>query len=114
MNNEFFFPGVTLLITHYNRSGSLERLLTTFHDLGCRFDDIVVADDASIPEHLEKLKTMQAVFNYRLIEATKNSGFPGNINKGQDAVLLHSHFMCRKILYRQTNCLSIWQMPCSL
>lgn len=86
MNDTYYFPGVTLLITHYNRSSSLERLLTRFRNLGCRFDDIVVSDDGSKPEHQEKLKALQHVFNFRLITAAKNGGFAANMNKGQDAV----------------------------
>jgi glycosyltransferase involved in cell wall biosynthesis len=86
MNDRYFFPGVTLLVTHYNRSSSLERLLANFRDLGCRFEDRVVSDDGSKPEHVEKLHALAPVYNYRLITAKKNSGLGNNINKGQDAV----------------------------
>lgn len=86
MSREYAFPGVTLLITHYNRSGSLERLLSSLKDMGCRFDDIVVSDDNSKPEHQQKLQALQPVYNFRLITAPVNKGFPNNINKGQDAV----------------------------
>ncbi len=86
MNNTYSFPGITLMITHYNRSSSLERLLSTFKKLECRFDDIVVSDDCSKPEHLETLKSLQPLYNFRLITSPQNKGFPGNINKGQDAV----------------------------
>jgi len=82
----YYFPGVTLLITHYNRSSSLERLLATFRSLNCRFDDIVVADDASKPEHIEKLKSLQSEYNFRLITSPVNKGLGNNLNKGQDAV----------------------------
>lgn len=85
MSNNYY-PGVTLLITHYNRSGSLERLLSSFRELGCRFDDIVVSDDCSKPPHLERLKALQPEYAFRLVTASVNTGFPGNINKGQDAV----------------------------
>ena len=50
------FPQITLLITHYNRSSSLERLLSTVKMLGLSFGDIVVSDDGSKPEHQEKLQ----------------------------------------------------------
>jgi glycosyltransferase involved in cell wall biosynthesis len=86
MNEQYSFPDVTLLITHYNRSGSLERLLTHFRDLNCHFGDIVVSDDCSKPEHLERLKTLQQPLNFRLITTPKNGGLGNNINKGQDAV----------------------------
>ncbi len=56
MESQFYFQGVTLLVTHYNRWKSLERLLTTLNELKCRFEDIVVSDDASKPEVQEQLK----------------------------------------------------------
>ena len=80
------FPGVALLVTHYNRSRSLERLLSTFAAQGCLFDEIVVSDDGSKPEHQEYLKQLQPRFNYKLITAPVNKGLGNNINKGQDAV----------------------------
>ena len=80
------FSSTTLLITHYNRSLSLQRLLQTFKDQGIKFGDIVVSDDGSKPEHLNKLKEIQGIYNYRLITAPKNAGLGNNINKGQDAV----------------------------
>ena len=83
---EISFPDVTLLITHYNRSGSLKRLLSTFQDLGVQFADIVVSDDGSKAEHQDKLLELQSVFNYRLVTAERNRGLGNNINKGQDAV----------------------------
>lgn len=86
MNNQYYFPGVTLLITHYNRSNSLERLLATFRRFNCKFEDIVVSDDASKPEHIEKLSGLKSEYNFRLVTSTSNKGFPNNINKGQDAV----------------------------
>jgi glycosyltransferase involved in cell wall biosynthesis len=86
MNDQFYFPGVTLLITHYNRSNSLERLLATFQRLDCHFDDIVVSDDGSKPEHVEKIKSLHSSYSFRLITTPKNRGLGNNINKGQDAV----------------------------
>lgn len=86
MNDQFYFPGVTLLITHYNRSSSLERLLATFQKLGCHFDDIVVSDDGSKPEHLEKIRSLHTFYSFRLITTPKNRGLGNNINKGQDVV----------------------------
>jgi len=86
MENQHHFKNVALLITHYNRSLSLERLLTSFRDLGCHFEEIVVSDDCSSPEHFEKLLELQKEFQYQLIAAEKNSGLGNNINKGQDVV----------------------------
>jgi glycosyltransferase involved in cell wall biosynthesis len=86
MNGSFYFPGITLLITHYNRSSSLERLLASFEKLGCRFEDIVVSDDGSKPEHVEKIRSLHDTYTFRLITTPKNRGLGNNINKGQDAV----------------------------
>ena len=81
------FPDVTLLITHYNRSKSLERLLQAFQDLGFAFGDIVVSDDCSPAPHLLALEELQQRFPFRLITTPVNKGLGNNINKGQDAVL---------------------------
>jgi glycosyltransferase involved in cell wall biosynthesis len=55
MKKNYFFKDVTLLVTHYNRSQSLEQLLNSFVQLDCRFEDIVVSDDGSRPEHIDYL-----------------------------------------------------------
>jgi glycosyltransferase involved in cell wall biosynthesis len=80
------FSSITLLITHYNRSQSLERLLRTFASAQIVFGDIVVSDDGSKPEHIDFLRKIQNEFHFKLISAPKNSGLGNNINKGQDAV----------------------------
>lgn len=82
----YTFKDVTLLITHYNRSRSLERLLQSFQNLNCTFGDIVVSDDGSKPEHLEYINTLVKNMPFRLITTEKNKGLGNNINKGQDAV----------------------------
>ena len=86
MSELFFFPEITLLITHYNRSGSLDRLLATFNNLNCKFGEIIVSDDASNPGHLDKVKSMQSAYNFRLITTPENKGHGHSINKGQDEV----------------------------
>ncbi len=86
MAGNYYFKGITLLITHYNRSSSLQRLLDSFEKLNCRFEDIVVSDDGSKPEHLEKIKALHTDYAFRLITTPKNRGLGNNINKGQDAV----------------------------
>jgi glycosyltransferase involved in cell wall biosynthesis len=86
MDAPYYFPGVTLLITHYNRSSSLERLLSTFQKLNCRFEDIVVSDDCSKPENLERVKEMQPRYHFRLITTPVNKGHGHSINKGQDVI----------------------------
>ncbi|MFL9481428.1 glycosyltransferase [Chitinophagaceae bacterium LWZ2-11] len=80
------FKGITLLVTHYNRSSSLERLLQSFKDLNCRFEGIVVSDDGSKPEHLNRLKELQNIYSFNLVTTPVNKGLGNNINKGQDAV----------------------------
>lgn len=80
------FKGITLLVTHYNRSSSLERLLQSFKDLNCRFEAIVVSDDGSKPEHLNRLKELQNIYSFNLVTTPVNKGLGNNINKGQDAV----------------------------
>jgi len=81
------FAGVTLLITHYNRSSLLEHLLRSFESLGCVFEDIVVSDDGSKAAHQEYLKKIQSEFSFRLITSPQNKGLGNNLNKGQDAVV---------------------------
>jgi glycosyltransferase involved in cell wall biosynthesis len=80
------FDDVSLLITHYNRSRSLERLLENFENLKCSFGEIVVSDDGSKPEHLEYIKGLQDKYNFRVVRTAQNKGLGHNINKGQDAV----------------------------
>lgn len=80
------FDTITLLITHYNRSQSLERLLKAFSDQEIVFGDIVVSDDGSKTEHLERIHLLKDTFNFRLITTPVNKGLGNNINKGQYAV----------------------------
>ncbi|MET0391846.1 MAG: glycosyltransferase [Chitinophagaceae bacterium] len=80
------YPGVTLLITHYNRSRSLERLLAAFASLGCVFGETVVSDDGSKPEHLAYVQELQNTHSFKLVTTPVNKGLGHNINKGQDAV----------------------------
>ncbi len=80
------FSTITLLITHYNRSRSLERLLQAFQQQDISFGDIVVSDDGSKPEPQERLKQIAPAYGFRLITTPQNRGLGNNINKGQDAV----------------------------
>lgn len=77
---------VTLLVTHYNRSGSLDRLLKAFKDLDWEFGEIIVSDDCSKPFHLDKLYELKNRYNFKLIKSPINKGLGNNLNKGQDAV----------------------------
>jgi len=83
---EEYYRGVTLLVTHYNRSSSLERLLRSYKELNCRFEAVVVSDDGSKPEHQAVLKELQAQYGFELVTTPQNKGLGNNLNKGQDAV----------------------------
>ena len=80
------FSEITLLITHYNRSLSLERLLKSFEEKHLSFYEIVVSDDCSNSEHTKNLKLYEERYGIRLIRTEKNKGLANNINKGQRAV----------------------------
>jgi glycosyltransferase involved in cell wall biosynthesis len=82
----FHFPTITLLVTHYNRSQSLERLLQAFRKQEITFGSIVVSDDGSKPEQIERLKDMVPNYQFNLLTTPQNKGLGNNINKGQDAV----------------------------
>jgi glycosyltransferase involved in cell wall biosynthesis len=84
--DRYYFKGVTLLITVYNRSRSLERLLISFQSLNCFFEEVVVADDCSQPEHLRKIRALQNKYSFRLITSPVNRGLGNNLNKGQESV----------------------------
>lgn len=84
--DSYHFADVTLLITHYNRSASLERLLAAFEQLNCSFEAIVVSDDGSRVEHQVPLQTLERRYSFRLITTPQNRGLGHNINKGQAAV----------------------------
>ncbi len=83
---EMNFENVTLLVTHYNRSASLIRLLESISKLNVTFGEIVISDDCSSAMHLQKLIELQKKYNYKLITSPTNKGLPNNINKGNDAV----------------------------
>jgi glycosyltransferase involved in cell wall biosynthesis len=80
------FSTITLLVTHYNRSQSLARLLQAFQKQEITFGNIVVSDDGSKPEQIERLKELILQYHFNLVTTPKNKGLGNNINKGQDAV----------------------------
>jgi len=86
VKNNYHFDNVTLLVTHYNRSKSLERLLDNFQKVNCSFSQIVVSDDGSKAEHLSYIQDLRKKYDFDLITTPKNKGLGNNINKGQDAV----------------------------
>ncbi len=82
----YTFDQITLLITHYNRSASLERLLQSIEDLHLKFRETIVSDDGSKTEHLHYLNRLKEKYGFKLICSDKNKGLANNINKGQQAV----------------------------
>jgi glycosyltransferase involved in cell wall biosynthesis len=84
--NSLILPDVSLLITHYNRSRSLERLLKAFEDEGMQFESIVVSDDGSNHHHKERLSTLSRQYNFQLITSEGNKGLGHSLNKGQNAI----------------------------
>lgn len=80
------FPTVSILVTHYNRSRSLEALLKSFEEIECKFAQIVVSDDGSQYEHLNYLKKLQSRYSFHLVTTPSNKGLGNNINKGQDVI----------------------------
>jgi len=86
MTSTHKFDRVTLLITHYNRSKSLEHLLKRCTEEELAFKEIVISDDGSKAEHLDYINKLQGSYNFRLITTPVNKGLGNNINKGQDAV----------------------------
>ena len=87
VRGKFYFGDVSLLITHYNRSSSLERLLKSFKDLDISFKETVVSDDCSKPEHLDYIKNeLKSRYDFTLVTTEKNKGLANNINKGQAVI----------------------------
>lgn len=81
-----FFENIALLITHYNRSKSLEKLLKALKGLEIQFKEVIVSDDGSKPEHIATLEKLKDEYSFHLVLAPTNKGLGNNINKGQDAV----------------------------
>lgn len=77
------FDKVTLLITHYNRSKSLQHLFIRFAEEELHFEEIIVSDDGSNEVHLSRLKELQQQYAFTLITSSVNKGLGHNINKGQ-------------------------------
>lgn len=79
------FPQMTLLVTHFNRTASLERLLGTLRRHGMSFAEIIVSDGGSKAEHLDKVKALQGEYDFTLLTTEVNYGLGNSINVGQDA-----------------------------
>lgn len=80
------FNDISLLITNYNRTKSLGRLLEGIKKLDIQFHEIVISDDGSKPEHIKLLENLQKLYPLTIITTPKNKGLGNNINKGQDAI----------------------------
>ena len=92
---------VTIVIPSYRDADRLSALIksirrTTSSDRV----DVVVADDASGPEHLAAIRRIPGI---RIIEGEVNAGFAANVNRairqadpGQDVVLLNSDMIARR------------------
>lgn len=80
------FNDISLLITHYNRSRSLERLLSAMQQLELSFYQIVVSDDGSKADHLTYVEKLQNTYDFTIVKTSKNKGLGNNINKGQKSI----------------------------
>ncbi len=81
------YNDITLLVTHFNRSRSLERLLDSLKKLDLQFQEIIVSDDGSRLEHLDYLTKLQNEYQFSIVPVDKeNKSLGNNINKGQKLV----------------------------
>ncbi|MBG6234104.1 glycosyltransferase involved in cell wall biosynthesis [Pedobacter sp. CAN_A7] len=102
---DYHFKDVSLLITHYNRSESLENLLIAFKSLNCFFQEIVISDDGSADLHLNRIKELKQAFDFKLVTSAQNQGLGNNLNKGQAAVT------CGLTLYIQEDFIPTAKFP---
>jgi glycosyltransferase involved in cell wall biosynthesis len=79
------FKEITLIITHFNRSDSLARLLRRIKSIGVEVGETIVSDGGSQPEHLNEVKELQREFGFTLLTTEVNLGLGNSINVGQDA-----------------------------
>lgn len=76
---------VALLITHFNRVKSLERLLLKLKETGLTFKQLIVSDGGSRPEILDEVQKLKLQYNFTLITTPVNIGLGHTINVGVDA-----------------------------
>lgn len=79
------FSEISLLITHFNRSRSLERLLSKIREHGISFQEIIVSDGGSDEKHLAYTQELQLQYGFTLLTSPENKGLGNSINVGQDA-----------------------------
>lgn len=76
---------LSILITHYNRPEALKKCINTLRDFNFNINyEIVVSDDGSNIENIEKLKDFQID---TLVTTKVNQGLAANINKGLKACI---------------------------
>lgn len=80
------YSDITLLVTHYNRSKSLDKLLKKVRELDLNFAEIIVSDDGSKTEHLQYLDYLATEYGVTVVKTPVNKGLGNNINKGHDHV----------------------------
>lgn len=78
----FHFDQVSLLITHYKRSKSLERLLASLQAIGCRFGEVIVSDDGSPEPHISYISELKNQYDFKFVTTPVNKGLGNNMNKG--------------------------------
>lgn len=108
---EYHFFKVSLLITHYNRSSSLKRLLMAFESLKCHFGEIVVSDDGSNEDHLNAVIALSNEHKFRLIQAQKNGGLGITLIRDKMRLQIYIHYIYRKTLYQRKLFLKNWSQP---
>lgn len=72
-------PEISFLITHYNRPDDLLKCINAIKNLGIKSSEIVVSDDGSEAETINKINTYNID---TLIISKENKGLAANINKG--------------------------------
>ncbi|SEL34003.1 glycosyltransferase [Parapedobacter koreensis] len=78
------FEKISLLVTHFNRSKSLERLLLKLKEIGISFHEIIVSDGGSEFDHLQYIEGLKKHTEFTLLTTPVNKGLGNSINVGQD------------------------------
>jgi GT2 family glycosyltransferase len=92
---------VTIVIPSYRDAEHVERAVASIRrTTKAKLVRVVVADDASGPEHLERLR---AIRNIQVVAGERNAGFAANVNRGlraadpaHDVVILNSDVEARR------------------
>jgi GT2 family glycosyltransferase len=92
---------VSIVIPSYKDAADVANLVASLHrTTDSRLSRIIVADDASGPEHVAKLRAIRGI---EVIEGETNAGFAANINRGiraaapeDDVVVLNSDIIAER------------------